>query len=401
VRPRGPSRRLLLIAVIAAALAGGLLALVQGPSAKRKPVTQGGSRFGAARTVHPGESLMDALAPLLATDPGRAVGTQALTAAIARGLGQLFVIGIDGTTITPATLARLQAHDWGGVVLGRPNFASKTQLTGLIGGVRAAVATHPLIVARQGGGDSNGFPGLPPPSEPTLGATGRADLVTREAQLVARALRPLGVNGTLAPLADLADTGGPEVGRAYGADPTLVTALVKAAVVGYRSGGLIAMVGHFPGEGAASEDPTLGAATVGLGMPALLGADVKPFAAVAGLAPVVQLSDALYAAFDGVTPATLFPDAVNLLRQRLHFAGVVESGDLLAVTAATGGSVADAAVLALKAGCDLLFLPGGATDAEAAYNAVLAAIRQGQLDPQAVARSLARVAALKKAYGVT
>ena len=77
------------------------------------------------------------------------------------------------------------------------------------------------------------------------------------------------------------------------------------------------------------------------------------------------------------------------------------SGDLLAVTATTGGTVAQAAVAALKAGCDLLFLPGGATDAEAAYNAVLAAIRQGKLDPQAVSRSLARVAALKKAYGIS
>jgi beta-N-acetylhexosaminidase len=286
------------------------------------------------------------------------------------------------------------------VVLGRPNYTSPTQLTGLIGGIRGALTTPPLVVARQAGGESNGFPGLPPRSEPANGATGRPDLVTREAELVARDLRALGVNATLAPLADLADTGGPAVGRAYSADPALVTTLVKAAVVGYRSGGLIAMVGHFPGEGAASQDPTLGAATVGLGLSALEAADMKPFAAVAGLAPVTQLSDALYAAFDGVTPATLLPDAITLLRQRLHFSGVVLSGDLLAVTAATGGSVADAAVRALKAGCDLLFLPGGATDAEAAYNAVLAAIRQGQLDPQAVARSVARVAALKRSYGV-
>ena len=396
---RRPSKRLLAVAVVAAALAGALLAVVQGP-AKHKALPQGGSRFGASTTVHAGESLIDALAPLLAADPGQAVGRTALNAGVARGLAQLFVIGVDGTASTPAMTARLRAHDWGGVVLGRPNFASTAQLASLIAAIKAAAITPPLIVARQAGGQSNGFPGLPPASEPSLGASGRPDLVAGQAQLVAKDLRPVGVNATLAPIADLAVAGGPDVGRGYGADPSLVTADVRAAVSGYRAGGLISIDGHFPGEGGASQDPMIGAATVGGRMSDLLASDVKPFAAIAGQAPVIELSDALYTAFDGVTPATLLPDAVNLLRQRLQFQGVVMSGDLLAVTAATGGTVADAAVAALQAGCDLLFLPGGATDAEGAYNAVLAAIRQGKLDPQAVARSLERVAALKKTYGV-
>jgi beta-N-acetylhexosaminidase len=399
LKGRGPSRRLVLVAILLAAVAGGGLALIQGPG-QRKPVLPGGSRFGAATTVHPGESLMDALAPLLARDPGQAVGARALSAAVARGLAQLFVIGIDGTAITPTTLARLRAHDWGGVVLGRPNYTAPTQLSGLTGGLRAALATPPLIVARQGGGQSNGFPGLPPQSEPSLGAIGRPEHVTAQARLAAKRLRALGINATLAPIADLAINGGPAASRGYAADPALVSSLVRAAVTGYRDGSLISIVGHFPGEGAASQDPAIGAATVGLRLADLMTRDIKPFAAVTGLAPAIELSDSLYAAFDGVTPATLLPDAAALLRGRLGFPGVVMSGDLLAVTAATGGSVADAAVRALKAGCDLLFLPGGATDVEAAYNAALAAIRQGSLDPQAINRSLERVAALKKAYRV-
>ncbi|MGI8803399.1 MAG: glycoside hydrolase family 3 N-terminal domain-containing protein [Solirubrobacteraceae bacterium] len=393
-----PRLRLVLLAVVVAALAGGLLAVIQGP-AKRKPVLPGGSRFGAATTVHAGESLIDALAPLLA-NPGAAAGTAAIDAGVTRELAQLFVIGIDGTTVSPGASARLRAHNWGGVVLGRPNYAAPPQLAALTAAIGSALTTPPLVVARQAGGQSNGFPKLPPASEPSLGATGRPALVSAQAQLAARDLRPLGINATLAPLADLAAAGGPAVERAYASDPDLVTAMVRAAVAGYGAGGLISIVAHFPGEGGASQDPALGPATVGSVLPDLLSHDIKPFAAVAGQAPVIQVSDALYAAFDGVTPATLLPDAVALLRQRLHFQGVVLSGDLLAVTAATGGSVADAAVRALKAGCDLLFLPGGATDAEAAYNAVLGAIRQGQLDPQAISRSLARVAALKKAYRI-
>ena len=396
-----PPKRLLVLAIVVAALAGALLALIQG-SPTKKPALRGGSRFGAATAVQPGESLIDALAPLLASDPAKAVGTRALAGAVARGLAQLFVIGIDGTSIVPTTAARLHAHPWGGVVLGRPNYTGPAQLTTLTAGIRSVLASPPLILARQAGGRSNSFPGLPPKkSAPALGAAGSADLVAGNAALVARDLRKLGVNGTLAPVADLADDGGPAVDQGYSADPAVATTLVHAAVGGYRVGGLISIVGHFPGEGAASEDPSMGAATVGTVMPDLMSHDIKPFAGIASSAPVIQLSDAVYAAFDGVTPATLLPDAVSLLRQRLAFQGVVMSGDLLAVTATTGGTVAQAAVAALKAGCDLLFLPGGATDAEAAYNAVLAAIRQGKLDPQAVSRSLARVAALKKAYGIS
>jgi len=400
VSGRRPSRRLVLLAMLAAALAGTLLGLIQGPE-HREPVGKGGSRFGPATDVHRGESLVDALAPLLESSTSApSAGTKPAADDLSRGLAQLFVVGIDGTTVGKPTLARLRAHDWGGVVLGRPNYVSQAQLTSLTAAIRGALGTTPLILARQAGGQSNGFPGLPPQSEPSLGAIGRADLVDSRAVVVAQQMKALGVNTTLAPVADIADIGGPAAGRGYGANAALVTTLVHAAVTGYKAGGLIAVAGHFPGEGAASADPALSAATVGLQMSDLSNRDLKPFAAIATLAPVIQLSDALYAAFDGVTPATLLSDTVTLLRQTLHFKGVVMSGDLLAVTAATGGTVPDAAVRALKAGCDLLFLPGGATDAEAAYNAVLAAIRAGQLDPKAIAASIGRVAALKKAYRI-
>ena len=62
-----------------------------------------------------------------------------------------------------------------------------------------------------------------------------------------------------------------------------------------------------------------------------------PFAAVAARAPVMQMSNAAYAAFDGVTPACVCPQAVALLRGELHFQGVVMSGDLEATLQPAGG----------------------------------------------------------------
>ena len=56
-------------------------------------------------------------------------------------------------------------------------------------------------------------------------------------------------------------------------------------------------------------------ATVGGSLAQLEGHDLVPFAAVAPRAPVIEMSNASYVAFDGVTPAALLPQAVQLLRR--------------------------------------------------------------------------------------
>jgi beta-N-acetylhexosaminidase len=204
---------------------------------------------------------------------------------------------------------------------------------------------------------------------------------------------------TLAPVADLGPAGGPHEDDAFSDLPGAAARSVRAAVSGYRASRVVAVPGHFPGEGAASQDPSLGAATVGLSLGQLRGRDMLPFATVAKHAAAIQLSDSLYAGFDGVTPATLLPRAVAELR-RLGFSGVVVSGDLAAATLATGGTAGDAAVAALQAGCDLLWLPGSARDQEDAWRAVVRAIRSGKIRASRVTSALRRVAAMKKAYGI-
>jgi beta-N-acetylhexosaminidase len=106
------------------------------------------------------------------------------------------------------------------------------------------------------------------------------------------------------------------------------------------------------------------------------------------------MSAALYAAWDGVTPASVLPDAVRLLRST-GFDGAIVSADLTAVSAATGVTVAQSAVDALKAGCDLLWVPGDAADQDAAVRAIAAAIRKRQVPPARLREALAHVAALR------
>ena len=113
------------------------------------------------------------------------------------------------------------------------------------------------------------------------------------------------------------------------------------------------------------------------------------------------MSNAVYAAWDGVTPASLLPDAVGELRRRLHFGGVIVSGDLGAAQEVDGGSIGSVAVAALRAGDDLLLIPGDAAAQDEAYRAVLKAVVDGKLPVARIAQSLDRVLALKRAYRVT
>jgi beta-N-acetylhexosaminidase len=399
---------------LAGCLAALVLALVLavGGRGDGGAVPEGGSSFGAPppRHHHAGTGLLDALAPVLPPG-GRGAApvakaatagddAPALPATAPRAAARLFLVGFGGPDPGRDVLRRLALHEWGGVILEAGNGISAQQVAGLVGRVRGAAqhARHlaPLIVASQPGGDGDAVP-VGTPLQSQIADAGAA---RRTARATARALRALGIRMVLGPDADTGTAGGPWAGRAYSDDPALVGQLAAAGVAGYEDGGVAPAPGHFPGEGAASGDPALDPATVGLSADELRARDLKPFAALAPRAPAIQLSAATYVAFDGVTPATLLPEVVTLLRKDLGFGGVVVSGDLAAASLASGRPVADLAVEALKAGCDLLWVPGDAGDQDAAWRAVVGALRTGEVAPERVAEALGRVSALRARYGV-
>jgi beta-N-acetylhexosaminidase len=401
-----------------------VLAVLVGGGDKSHAVPEGGSSFGAGATTSTEKrgGLMDALAPVLAGHGGagaapgpgttaKATSTPAATAATshassggltseARAAARLFLVGFGGPTASNAVLERFALHEWGGVVLEPGNGVSPQQVADLVGRIRGAAArAHhqaPLVAASQLGGDLDAVPvGAPPQSTAADPKAARAGALA-----VAKALHPLGIRMVLAPDADIGFAGGPWEGVAFSDDPKTVADMTAAAVSGWKDGQIAAAPGHFPGEGAASGDPALEAATVGLSLDELKARDLKPFAAVAKRAPAMQLSAATYVAWDGVTPATLLPDVVKLLRDEVGFDGVIVSGDLAAASLAGGEPVADLAVQAIKAGVDLVWIPGDAGDQDAAWRAVVRALRTGDIPASRVADALRRVSLLRASYGV-
>ncbi len=404
-----PRARLgLLVAIVALVLGGGvyLLFLRGGDD---KPVVEAGSRFGSEDAGGGGGSLLDTLAPVLgARQQLRSSGadpappsTDELRRAPGDAVAGLFVVGFPGTDPTGSFFERLGARPYGGVLLSRSNYVEPSQLARLTAHVQdvARQADHaaPIVTAQQEGADFSAFGNLAPDAQPAVGARKPGE-IRGSARVAGQQLRALGIGMTLAPNADVAVAGGPAEGRAFADTAPRVARAVKAAVEGYRRARIAAAVGPFPGDGGASQDPAVGPAPVGLTIEQLRESDMTPFAAVArgrAAAPAMQMSNAIYTAYDSVTPATLLPDAVKELRDRLGYEGAIISGDLVSTTATTGGSVGDAAIEALKAGVDMLLVPGGRAQQDEAYRAVVAAVASGTISADRVLTSLQRIARLR------
>lgn len=311
-----------------------------------------------------------------------------------RLVSQMFAVGVAGQRPPRAFVAGLRAHDWGAIVLDEPNFRDPVQFKALTAklSLTARRARHlPPLLAYAG-------PSTRLPAD--LGRSNRPSLAKADARSAARRLTELGLNMTLEPPADVTAPAGPFEDLSFADDPAVVTRFVVAALAGYRQAGMIPAVGQFPGAGTASADPDLQAATVGLSLPELTKRDLRPFAAVAGRAPVIALSNAVYAAFGGATPASLSPEVVKVLRERLRFRGVAMTADLPAAATNTGSSIGPTAVAAVRAGADLLYVPGGPREQEAAYRAVVRAARREEISIARLRASVARIVALKRRHGL-
>jgi beta-N-acetylhexosaminidase len=401
-------RRLAILGAVVVLLLGGAIWLLFMRGGDEAPTVEAGSRFGQDSGSGSGGTLMDTLAPLLAARVRAARSGSDPAAPTADEVGRapeevvagLFMVGFKGTNSEASFFARLKARPYGGVLLSTANYAEPQQLSALTlalqNAARGAGHPAPIVAAGQEGGEFSAFRNLAPPAQVDVGNARKG---TRDAALGAgRQLRALGVGMTLAPYAGIAVAGGPGQGRAFSDQQPRVTSAVKASVSAYRQSKVVAAPGPFPGDGAASQDPSEGAAQVGLSLDELRNSDMKPFEAIASgerAVPAIQMSNAIYAAFDAVTPATLLPEAVDELRDHLAFEGAIVSADLVATTATTGGSVGEAAIDALKAGVDLLIVPGGRAQQDEAYRAVVAAVRSRTLDPARIADALGHIADLR------
>jgi beta-N-acetylhexosaminidase len=259
------------------------------------------------------------------------------------------------------------------------------------------------VIASQEGGIYRSFPDLPPlASEILVGDNDSAADAEDWSQQSAAALKRIGVDVNLFPVADIASLDSPIADRAFSDSPDVVATMTAAAIRGCESAKLVCAPGRFPGLGAASQDTDEGPATVGLDDETLQERDLMPFrAAVKEGAPALVLSHAFYAAYDAVTPGSLSSAvATRLLRGKLRFSGIAITDDLDAGAVRSGRSVAQAAVDALVAGADLMLIGQPGAEQDAARAALLEAERKGRVSEDRLDAAVGHVLELKRKLGL-
>lgn len=239
------------------------------------------------------------------------------------------------------------------------------------------------------------------PGNMALGAARSVELAEEAARITARELRALGINMNLAPVLDVnVNPANPVIGvRSFGEDPDLVARLGAAQVGGYQGAGVIATVKHFPGHGDTDVDSHYGLPIIHHDRATLDRVDLHPFkAAVAAGADAVMTAHIVVPALDGSgLPATLSrPILSGLLREELGFDGVIIT-DALGMQGAQVLPPERIPVEAIKAGADILLMP---PDVALAYEAVLDAVRNGEISERRIDESVTRILELKMRRGL-
>ena len=336
----------------------------------------------------------------------RSLGDLARRLPIDRAVAQLFVFGFEGKEVSAPIYEEVRRLDLGGVMIQGRNYSDPQQLAALAGefGVVARSAGHipPWVMAEQDGGELSPFPDLPPTAAP--GEFNAVDAAAAAVGEAAVALRALGVSGLMAPSLNVqpGETVGVLGTQAFPGEADDVAAYGVAVADRCKAAKMLCAGKHFPGLGAASLATDEGPSQVGLSMDQLARRDLVPFrrAFAAGL-PAVVVGHGLYDVDDFVTPASISRRVIGgLLRTRMRFGGVAITDDLADPGVSTFAPVPEAAVQAVTAGADLVYISGPLGEQVAAYTAVLGAVRRGTIKAERVRRSLMRLLLAKRAAGL-
>ncbi|MBC7386627.1 MAG: beta-N-acetylhexosaminidase [Cryobacterium sp.] len=306
-------------------------------------------------------------------------------------LGEIFIMGFNGTELSDDTAAFLSQARIGGVILFGPNFEDPKQVATLINQVQDCRAGDlPLWVSvdHEGGKVQRfrtGFTRLPEASE--IGRSDSPKLLFELSEMIAAELKAVGVSVNFAPVADIhSNPGNPVIGnRAFSSSEEVVSKMVSAYVRGHLTGGVQPCVKHFPGHGDTHVDSHFALPKVIGQIEALRDREFRPFTkAFKSGCRWLMTAHVLNPNLDAVYPATLSKRILkDILREEMRYTGIIVSDDMemKAITAHYGAE--EAPRLAIDAGCDLLIYRTEAATRHA-YTSLMKALEEGRLNPDRV-----------------
>lgn len=335
-------------------------------------------------------------------------------------IGQLLWVGFEGTEAPAELRAALAAGRYGAsIVFGRNLVGGGKDASGartpvdldacvaLTRGLAqdAPDGTPALVAVDQEGGvvqrvrePATVWP--PMMAHARYAAPGDAELAREVGLALGREVAALGFDIDFAPVLDVhTNQANPIIGeRAFATDADGVSRRALAFAAGLAAAGVLSCGKHFPGHGDTALDSHLALPRIDHDLERLRRVELAPFfAAARAELPMFMTAHVVFAALDDTRPATMSPRVVTeLLRGELGYRGVIVSDDLDMRAISDHYGVAEAAVAAIRAGCDVLLLCRDPAHQEAAERGlVLAAEADSELRRQ-LGEAAARVRAMKQ-----
>jgi beta-N-acetylhexosaminidase len=323
---------------------------------------------------------------------------------LAQMIGQKLVVRMDGTEPSADLLGRISRGEVGGVILFGFNITTPTALEALTAKLRhtaAAGGQRPLLIAvDQEGGSIKRIPWAPPTlSPPEIGRIGSTAVARSQGASTGSALHDLGINVDLAPVADVPASTSSfmyRAGRTFSFDAATTASLADAFASGLESKGVLPTMKHFPGLGFATKNTDAYVVTITASKAALAPGLLPYRTAIGHDIPLIMLSNATYSAYDSANAAGWSHGiAVTLLRDDLGFGGVTITDSLDGTAHARGVSTRSLAILAARAGTDMILLTGSESTTSSVYTKLLENAAKGAISKATLRASYDRIVALK------
>jgi beta-N-acetylhexosaminidase len=325
-------------------------------------------------------------------------------------LGQLFMV-LNRYQYYSADLEQtLEQFHVGGVILYQAQMETLDQTRHDIAEMQKH-ATFPLLISTDEEGGtvdrlSNIYPSRPGATE--ISQTGDVRVAAHEGAQTAHDLMALGVNTDIAPDVDVGLIDGPDQAwRTFGSTAQQVTTFAGAYLNAMQQAGEIASLKHFPGLGAASSDAHYDLPVINRTVDQINTVELAPYKAFIQsknpfLHPgMIMTTDLLMSALDPVMPAELSYNIITkVLRQQLGYDGVVLTDSLFMAGIYPTWSFPEAAVLAIKAGDDMILGASGAGELTLDFAALKQALKDGTLSKRRIDESVIRILALKMQYHI-
>jgi beta-N-acetylhexosaminidase len=320
---------------------------------------------------------------------------------LAKQVGELLIIGFDGTEMATQLASLLTRIQPAGVILFGRNIVSAQQTYKLLKDCRDRISARSFTCVDLEGGRVDRFREVfgRSPSAADVFATGRRVLFRKHGKLIGQCCRALGFNTDFAPVVDLTLEASRAVmrSRAVSADPKQVVVYAREFLAGLKSAGVIGCIKHFPGLGEASLDTHEDLPSVNKDFKKLWDEDIYPYRALRRDSPMILIGHANYPQVTKDTaPASLSKKWItDILRKRVGYRGLVVSDDLEMGGVLKAAPIEQAAEQFIRAGGDLCLICHREEYVTRSYEHLVAEAERDSRFARRVRESAARVLAFK------